>query len=58
MAIPTESGETRETESAARRKYVLRNHIGLAMLSAGRTLGAARPQTCAKESLTLWTLFF
>ncbi len=25
--------------------------------TAGRTLGAARPQTCAKESLTLWTLF-
>ena len=35
----------------------LRNHIGLAMLSAGSTLGAARPQTCAKESSTLWTFF-
>ncbi len=27
------------------------------MFSAGSTLGAARPQTCAKESSTLWTLF-
>ena len=36
----------------------LRGHIGLEILSAGSTLGAARPQTCAKESLTLWTLFF
>ena len=27
------------------------------MLSAGSTLGAARPQTCSKESSTLWTLF-
>ena len=35
----------------------LRNHIGLVMLSAGSPLGAARPQTCAKESSTLWTLF-
>ena len=35
----------------------LRNHIGLAMLSAWSTLGATRPQTCAKESSTLWTLF-
>ena len=25
--------------------------------TAGSPLGAARPQTCAKESLTLWTLF-
>ena len=36
---------------------LLRGHIGLAMLSAGSTLGATRPQTCAKESSTLWTLF-
>ena len=35
----------------------LRGRIGLAGLSAGSTLGAARPQTCAKESSTLWTLF-
>ncbi len=35
----------------------LRGHIGLEILSAGSTLGAARPQTCAKESSTLWTLF-
>ena len=36
---------------------LLRNRIGFEMLSAGSTLGAARPQTCAKESSTLWTLF-
>ena len=36
---------------------LLRNHIGFAVLSAGSTLGATRPQTCAKESSTLWTLF-
>ena len=42
----------------------LRKHFGFAMLSAGSMLGrnveaALRPcpQTCAKESLTLWTLF-
>ena len=35
----------------------LREHIGFDMLSAGSTLGAARPQTCAKEPLALWTLF-
>ena len=35
----------------------LRGHIGFTALSAGSTLGAARPQTCAKESSTLWTLF-
>ena len=41
----------------------LREHIGFAMLSAGSPLGAemwkphcGRPQTCAKESSTLWTL--
>ncbi len=34
----------------------LHEHIGLAMFSAGNTLGAARPQTCAKEPLALWTL--
>ena len=41
----------------------LRKPLDLAMFSAGRTLGAARPQTCAKESNVeaalrpLWTLF-
>ena len=48
---------TQETESAARQSAFLREHIGFAMLSAGSPLGATRPQTCAKESLTLWTLF-
>ena len=52
-----DSDGVRGTESAARQSTFLRNRIGFAMLSAGRTLGAARPQTCAKESLTLWTLF-
>ena len=33
----------------------LRNRIGLAMLSAGSTLGLRAPD-CAKESSTLWTL--
>ena len=59
-----------ETESAARRKYVLHNPISLVMLSAGSTLGlkcgsrtAAAPD-CAKESKVeaalrpLWPLFF
>ena len=36
---------------------LLRRRIGFEMLSAGSTLGATRPQTCAKESSTLWTLF-
>ena len=35
----------------------LRSRIGTVVLSAGNTLGATRPQTCAKESSTLWTLF-
>ena len=35
----------------------LRKPIGFAVFSAGSPLGAARPQTCAKESSTLWTLF-
>ena len=54
-AIPTGHGER------SRRRGVntfLRKHINLAMLSAGSPLGAARPQTCAKEPLALWTLFF
>ena len=44
----------------SRRRIVsalLREHIGFAMFSAGSPLGAARPQTCAKEPLALWTLF-
>ena len=65
MAIPTETvgtgerGERRErrTESAARQSVFLRDHIGFVVFSAGSPLGAARPQTCAKEPLALWTLF-
>ena len=54
-----ERGERRErrTESAARQSAFLRDHIGFVVFSAGSPLGAARPQTCAKESSTLWTLF-
>ena len=58
MAIPTELRSRRHGVGT-----FLRKHIGLAMLSAGSTLGAARPQTCAKESNVeaalppLWTLF-
>ena len=48
---------TRGTESAARQSAFLRDHIGFAAFSAGSPLGAARPQTCAKEPLALWTLF-
>ena len=47
---------TRGTE-AARQSAFLRDHIGFAAFSAGSPLGAACPQTCAKESSTLWTLF-
>ena len=50
-------GGTRRTESAARQSAFLRDHIGFAAFSAGSPLGAARPQTCAKEPLALWTLF-
>ena len=56
MAIPTENEGTRRTESAARQSAFLREHIGFAAFSAGSPLGAACPQTCAKESSTLWTL--
>ena len=58
MAIPTEN--EREHGERSRRRGVsalLREHIGFAVFSAGSPLGAARPQTCAKESSTLWTLF-
>ena len=37
-------------------RALLRDHISFAMFSAGNTLGATRPQTCAKEPLALWTL--
>ena len=60
MAIPTEyEGTQRRGERGWRRGLCafLRNHIGFEMLSAGSPLGAARPQACAKESSTLWTLF-
>ena len=59
MAIPTENERERgrrRTESAARQSAFLRDRIGFAVFSAGSPLGAARPQTCAKESSTLWTL--
>ena len=62
LAIPTElrreRGE-RETQDRNRRRggsTLLCNHIGLAMFSAGSTLGLRAPD-CAKESSTLWTLF-
>ena len=52
-------GERGDGERSRRRivSALLREHIGFAMFSAGSPLGAARPQTCAKESSTLWTLF-
>ena len=53
-AIPTEDAENGVGGEA---KCVLCEHIGFAVFSAGSPLGATRPQTCAKESLTLWTLF-
>ena len=64
VAIPTGLPGTRGTGNGVRENggwrcglcAFLRNRIGLAGLSAGSTLGAARPQTCAKESSTLWTL--
>ena len=42
--IPTEYEGTRRTESASWCNALLREPIGLAMLSAGSTLGAARPR--------------
>ena len=51
-----EDAGTRGTESAARQSAFLRKRIGFEVLSAGSPLGAARPQTCAKEPLALWTL--
>ena len=52
MAIPTGKRSRRRGAGT-----LLCGRIGFAMLSAERTLRAARPQTCAKESSTLWTLF-
>ena len=52
-AIPTENAERtrgRRTESAAQQSAFLRKCISFVAFSAGRTLGAARPQTCAKET--------
>ena len=51
-------GERRDAEYEERNRRrgvgtLLRKPINLAMFSAGSTLGAARPQTCAKESSTL-----
>ena len=65
MAIPTENegtGDERDAGDGERSRRwgvsaFLRDRIGFAMFSAGSPLGAARPQTCAKESSTLWTLF-
>ena len=51
---------TKERGERSRRRggrALLRDHIGFAAFSAGSPLGAARPQTCAKEPLALWTLF-
>ena len=54
-----EDAENGRRGERSRRRDVstfLREPLGLAAFSAGSTLGAARPQTCAKESSTLWTL--
>ena len=59
-------GSTRGRGGRRRRGVgaLLRDHIGFAAFSAGSPLGRnveaalrPRPQTCAKESSTLWTLF-
>ena len=59
-----ESEETRRTESTARCKYVFAQSYWLCHVFRGEYAGAemwkphcGRPQTCAKEPLTLWTLF-
>ena len=57
MAIPTENERDAENGVGGEAKRVLREHIGFAAFSAGSPLGAARPQTCAKEPSALWTLF-
>ena len=54
-----EDAENGRRGERSRRRDVstfLREPLGLAAFSAGSTLGAARPQTCAKEPLALWTL--
>ena len=53
-------GERKGRGERSRRRGVsalLREHIGFEVFSVGSPLGAARPQTCAKEPLALWTLF-
>ena len=52
------TGDAEDGERGWRRGAcaLLRNHIGLVILSAGSTLGLRAPD-CAKESSTLWTLF-
>ena len=52
-----ENGGNGERGRRRGERAFLREHIGFVMLSAGSPLGAARPQTCAKEPLALWTLF-
>ena len=51
------TGERGERSRRRGGRALLRDHIGFAAFSAGSPLGAARPQTCAKEPLALWTLF-
>ena len=51
QAIPTELRNRRRSVST-----LLRSPIGIAMLSAGSTLGLRAPD-CAKETLSPWTLF-
>ena len=65
MAIPTGLPGTRGTRNGVTKERgwrrglcaLLRGRIGLAVFSAGSTLGLRAPD-CAKESSTLWTLFF
>ena len=62
MAIPTRiRAETTESaytkRSAASGGRFFRYRFIIRYDTAGSTLGAARPQTCAKEPLALWTLF-
>ena len=52
-----ENGGNGERSRRRGGRAFLRDHIGFAAFSAGSPLGAARPQTCAKEPLALWTLF-
>ena len=54
-----DEGTERRGERSRRQgvRALLRNHISTDMFSAGSTLGLRAPD-CAKESSTLWTLFF